>query len=457
MASDGSSSSPSVTVNPIPKNISNSMTDYVEYFERVSKANGWSDGVQATIFPSLLEVGNRSLVGFSDTTLSSFTAMKRALLGDSEPFRESNLATLMNLSYNSKDESLTAFRERISALIEKCYSRFAAANKQQLIRDYFVHSLPKDYQKFLWSTTTTKIDEALNNALLYESMKPKNEVKDSYKGMTQSEQVQQRKYVGNAPINSNRSRNTDACFFCHKTGHYARDCLQKKSFMEGLKKPSVNAIAARYFVTLQVGQGIEEMLLDTGASISILPANRYDVTNYCNSELRVADGRIMKSTGSVTLPICSVDGNFLLDHEFYIAPVDKCYIGTDILEKLGAVVDIQKRIITTEQNVVIEMSSEAACLGRRSTVVSSVEIEDDVQYLTGDVPEDVTEPTSCVDGFKKKEMETLLESYENLFSGIGKTELVKHYIHTEDNVPVNLPSYRLPVQLKDKAKCIIEE
>ncbi len=61
-------------------------------------------------------------------------------------------------------------------LVEKVYSRFAAVNKQSLICDYFVHSLSTDCQKNLWSANSTKIEDALNVALLFESMysSPKN-------------------------------------------------------------------------------------------------------------------------------------------------------------------------------------------------------------------------------------------------------------------------------------------
>ncbi len=50
-----------------------------------------------------------------------------------------------------------------------------------------------------------------------------------------------------------------------------------------------------------------------------------------------------------------------------------------------------------------------------------------------------------------------LVRYKELFSGIGKTDLVTHHIQTTDAVPINLLSYRLPVYLKDKAADIISE
>ncbi len=122
------------------------MVDYIRYFERLVLANDWLDGKSVRIFPSFLKVGSKALDGFSDATLASFSAIKKALLGKSEPFRKSNCSQLTKVSRN-QSESLAAYRERIAGLVEKVYPWFAAANKQCLIRDHFVHSLSTDWQK----------------------------------------------------------------------------------------------------------------------------------------------------------------------------------------------------------------------------------------------------------------------------------------------------------------------
>ena len=99
-----------LVVTPVPKKVTDSLSDYIDYFERLSVANTWDDKKMAQIFPSLLEVGNKSLDGFSDATLASFAALKKALLGETEPLRESNLATLMNVSRHN-NETLQRLRE----------------------------------------------------------------------------------------------------------------------------------------------------------------------------------------------------------------------------------------------------------------------------------------------------------------------------------------------------------
>ncbi len=141
---------------PVSKKPTDLLVDYIRYFERLVLSNDWLDDKSEIIFASLLEVGSKALDGFSYATLASFSAIKKALVWESEPFRESNCSQLMKVSRN-QSESLSAYIERSSGLVEELYPRFAAANKQCLIRDFFVHSLSTGCQINLWSAITTKL------------------------------------------------------------------------------------------------------------------------------------------------------------------------------------------------------------------------------------------------------------------------------------------------------------
>lgn len=126
----------SILITPVPKKPTDTMADFILYFERLAAANEWDDKRKALIFPSLLEIGNRSLDGLSETTLTSFGLIRKALLGETEPFRESNCSALMKIS-RKPSETLCEYRERITGLVEKVYPKFAASNKQALVRDFF--------------------------------------------------------------------------------------------------------------------------------------------------------------------------------------------------------------------------------------------------------------------------------------------------------------------------------
>ncbi len=119
--------------------------------------------------------------------------------------------------------------------------------------------------KKLWSANTTKIEYALNAALLFESMysSPKN-------CTTMREMEENRKQY-----NTNYK-----CFVCDKAGHIAKNCYQKNKSREvqfGKCKPNVNqcTLSGSYFVTLQLGGRVEQLLVDTGAAVSVIPDCRF--------------------------------------------------------------------------------------------------------------------------------------------------------------------------------------
>ena len=219
----------------------------------------------------------------------------------------------------------------------------------------------------------------------------------------------------------------------------------------------MESLTAKYFVSLQVGDVIEDFLIDTGATDSVLPASRYHIMEEVSSQLTLADGRRISSKGRVKLPLKTLDGTLLSEHDFVIADVKKCYLGTDILEMCEAVIDSGKRVMFTNTGKVIPFSIPESSEYSSYAVLSDIDFIDDVMFLTDDVPKADSKNLSNVDPIcgsedAVKKINDLLDSYENLFSGIGKTDLVELFIPTTDNVPVNLPSYRLPMHLKVKAK-----
>ncbi len=444
-------------VSPVPKKSTDLMVDYVRYFERLALANDWNDEKRAVVFPSLLEVGSKALDGFSDSTLSSFVAIKKALLGEAEPFRESNCSKLLKVS-RATDESLNLYRERIAGLVEKVYPKFAAANKQCLIRDFFVHSLPTDYQKFLMGTNSGKIEDALNAALLFESMcAPVCLQKNHRKWTSQSKDSSD---VGK------QYTKTIICHFCSKPGHISRNCFKKQN---SEKKPvseeksgfsrALHELSGVKFVTLQIGDRVERLLVDTGAAISVLPSAYFDASDKRQITLKLADESVLVSNGCNTFPVKMLDGTLIAKHEFCIANVKKCYLGYDLLKKMNAVIHIHNEYIVGadgEWRIPLERPEDDVSFDTPVMVLADINF-DDVEFLTDDVPE-IIRPTSHVgDDATLERVDELLESFDDLFHGIGKTDLVVHHIETTDDVPVNLPSYRIPLHLKNKARDVISE
>ena len=74
-------------MTPIPKKPMDSLEDYLTYFERVAKANSWSDAQAAAVFPACLEVGSKVLDGLSDTVLGSFKEIKKELAPEASSYK----------------------------------------------------------------------------------------------------------------------------------------------------------------------------------------------------------------------------------------------------------------------------------------------------------------------------------------------------------------------------------
>ncbi|KAG1693499.1 Angiopoietin-1 receptor [Nymphon striatum] len=63
------------------------------------------------------------------------------------------------------------------------------------------------------------------------------------------------------------------CQFCRKLGHFARDCRSKKQWLDGKHayngsepEPLVESMIPKLFIPLQIGDEVEELLLNTGAA-----------------------------------------------------------------------------------------------------------------------------------------------------------------------------------------------
>lgn len=433
-------------IAPVSKKSSDSMADFITYFERLAAANDWDDRKRAVIFPSLLEIGNKSLDGFSEGTLSSFTQTKKALLGETEPFRESNCAELMNLE-KKPGEALSAFRERIAGLIEKVYPKFAMGNKQCLIRDFFVHKLPRDYQRFLLTANSSKIEDALNAALRYESTR----IRSSYG----TPLLKSDSYTNNHERGRYRYATNIKCYYCHGAGHYAANCHKKareNEYLPGSK--NVNALNGSYFVTLQVSNRMQTFMLDTGAAVSILPEGLFETTTLENINLTLADGRKLVSAGKTTQNLYTIDGQYLCSHEFCVANIRRAYLGRDVLRRLDAVIHIGEGVVTCRGGIQIKLTTSEQNTEDCFPVLSDIDY-DDGAFLTKDVETTGHNDAVCHEG--TPDVDKLLREHSETFKGIGKTTLVQHYIPTTDNVPINIPSYRLPMHLKNKASQVISE
>ena len=255
--------------------------------------------------------------------------------------------------------------------------------------------------------------------------------------------------------NKSQPKTSDACHYCNIKGHYARDCHKKKADLAAKpQNKSVNSVDDTCYVTLQLNGEIHDLMVDTGAKVSVLPSTLFDaVLETTHDNLTVADGRDVHAHGEISVNVKTLDGIHLADHNFVVADLKKCYLGYDLIKILRSCVNSDTNELITIDGVRIPMHPYEANVSSASFPVLNEIDFDDVVFLTDGVPESAVPASTNID----VNVENLLDKYDSLFTGIGKTDLVQHFIETTDNVPVNLPPYRLPVNLKEKASEKIED
>jgi hypothetical protein len=159
----------SFQVVPVSKKASDTTANYLAYFARVAAANAWDDTTAARIFPGLLEVGSTVLDDLEEATLKSFKLMQLKLEPPEESYRESKVQEYFNLAIKN-NEKVTDFAQRCRIAINGIYPKFAAANKEMLIRDRFVHGLSAELKSVVLNGRNTKFEDAVETALMAENV-----------------------------------------------------------------------------------------------------------------------------------------------------------------------------------------------------------------------------------------------------------------------------------------------
>ena len=155
-------------ITPEPKKMHDAISDYVRYFERVMDANSWDDATAAKIFPALLEVGSTALNDLDAKTLSSFKSIKSAITPVETCYREAKVMRYFQCRQRDT-EGVEAYVKRVSELVTECYPKFTKNNRDQLVRDRFVHGLQSDLKKATLHQASTKLNEAVQSTMMAET------------------------------------------------------------------------------------------------------------------------------------------------------------------------------------------------------------------------------------------------------------------------------------------------
>ena len=511
MSSDSGSGSP-VLVPPQPKSDTVTMAEYIDYFEAVARANSWDDATQAKIFPALLGVGNKALTDCPEADRALFSRMKTFLTRVSEPYRDAHMLDLLRANMRT-GESVEQFRDRIVSLVEQVYPRFAAANKATLSRDFFVCGIREPLRSAVLNAgTSRKLEDVVNTALMCQSLHGRlSHVPSGGAAATMPSADSSRRGPAVDGSPGPRSAAGPVCWCCGGRGHVIARCSRAR----GGRPRQVEGLSSRprdgrlYLDTEIDGQRIQ-LLVDSGATVSCLPAMFSPQEPASEQCITAANGTKLQVFGIYRASVRMEDQ--VQQHTFFITDVRQGVMGMDLLQKFGAQIDIQHgevrpsarssvqpsgggggncgpsgrpQVLPPSGGAVNQQSRQlprpaggaldvggasshqagllTAAVPDEPDDFNTVLVEDEfinfAQIAMVDADDLMSECESGADDNSGscERLNELLSEFDDVFNGLGRTQLIEHKIETTSDVPIVGRQYRLPVAYKDKAQTVIDQ
>ncbi|KAG1667585.1 hypothetical protein GQR58_018360 [Nymphon striatum] len=461
-------------VSPVPMSVGGSVLDYLRYFRDIIVCNQWTDAQAAAIFKPLLGVGSHVLDDVPEADLTSFDKIDKVLSRKEAPFREASCSDLMSI-YMRVGETVEEFRCRLTDLVEKCYGGFAQRNRQQLIRDFFVHRLADDLKSAILCTQSTKLDDAVNSALMAESMRGKFNFNNRAKAGHFKRNCPQLN-VRVSRTDSIRQNKTVTCFYCKKAGHVKSNCpklivgVSRTATLEG-------DISSRFLLPVQLEHGcVQDFLVDSGGQSSCLPHAHFVSDGDYGRKLRFrsVNGTEIKVTGSKTLNLI-MDGQ-RFTHKFPIVNMEGSPIlGVDLLKKMRATICFKDGLIKLGNGSTFTLKPENIvkdCFAKASNIVDSRECDEklDVNGETSDWFIEMAKVDNCYIAQKEdlapeieeesswmvsknielagkhvtEDLEALCNKYEEIFKQPKFSQSVGEHTIVTTAAPISQRPYKIP-------------
>ncbi|CAM1312560.1 Uncharacterised protein r2_g2300 [Pycnogonum litorale] len=428
---------------PRYKLLDESVDDFIKYFERLMISNDWSDEISAKHFPALLESNTRfhsKIEGLSEANRKKFSVLKSAILDEEEPYRVSNCNKLLNAKLKP-NQNIEEFRDEILKLVEKVYPSFAKSNKKVLACDFFVNGLTYSLKNSMLQAPdhAKTLEQAVNIAILAHQI-------------TEKSQFQSQRKKSHNYLKASTSK-VFKCYNCQQPGHLARDCKnnskekkQTVSYLDNLNK--------RYYIEGFINKRKENFLLDTGASISVLPVTSYKPDKPDDTILRATDGRNLKVYGSLNADLQF--GHIRDKVNCLVADVNTPILGIDFLKKHEAKIDLNGLIEFPNDNTTVKLSEEVTSNHKLETT-STLKFLNIIEAKDLYSDDDKAEGDKEANNSEMQQTQILLNKYDSLFKGLGKTNLITHSIETGHSKPIRSYTYRVPLADMKESRENIEE
>ncbi|UYV71271.1 hypothetical protein LAZ67_8002457 [Cordylochernes scorpioides] len=281
--------------------------------------------------------------------------------------------------------------------------------------------------------------------------------------------LQRNTYNKSQEVSKNRTKDgRPICFKCNKPGHVARYCRVKfirileedpTATQENIEeKCQMNEISDKSGPRLYADIGTFEALVDTGADLSLVDLRTALDTGHGISKLAKTcagpDGKKLDIVGSILLIKASIeaeDGEYVIEENNRMIQTN----GLRLARSLLTVTDRKTHIwITNPYPRPLKIMKDQTLA--HGSLPAEVKFIEKLEQINND--EIQFQINKNLSPKEQEDLKQILIKYADLFSPrLGRTNLAKHWIDTEDAKPIKHKPYRVRPKERDIIKDQIDE
>jgi len=211
-----------VIIRPKEREAKTPILEYLKYFKRVMKVNGWEDEEAGDIFVALLGPADE-VVSCFEGKWKTLSELEKLLMESVAPMRDVHLGQLMKLSLKD-DETVDDLRNRTVHLVSLVYGKLDEGAQSQIARDHLLFALPLSVQQSVLAAKPKTLEDTVSLAASCIQL----QVDIGFSAAAVGRNVKPFEFNRKQPQGRrelfSRNRNTQVCWNCGLVGHIRQFC-----------------------------------------------------------------------------------------------------------------------------------------------------------------------------------------------------------------------------------------